>query len=104
MDAAVAVPWHRHLDDVWSESRKAVPPRCRESTRGSPFPVTPHGRPNARRVGKPTVVDEVHTAGTLAPMARPHPSIDSVSAQAEPSGLRECYHAIVSTQIFVKHA
>ena len=104
MLAAVAVPRHRHLDDIGREPRQLEPKRRCESTRRGPRAVTPHGRTDARGVGERAVVDEVHAASALPPVSRPNPPVDGMPVDSAPTGVGERQDSILPTETVIQHA
>ncbi|MDT5244560.1 MAG: hypothetical protein QOD36_1936 [Mycobacterium sp.] len=100
---SVAVPGHRHLDDVGRKSRQRMPPRRRETGGHGLLAVAPYGCPDARGVGEGSVVDEVDTASASTPAARPQPSPNGFVAQAGISGLSEGDDAVLASQIVIQH-
>src|SRR5262245_3096035 len=94
---AVAIAWHRYLDELRRVLGSTMPPRGGKPARGSAQAVTPDGRANARRIGEGAILNEVDAGTTPPPMARALASHDCVLAQAAASGLSKCDHAVVST-------
>ena len=102
--SAVAVPWHRYLDEVGRKSSQAVPPCGRKSARGCLDAVTPDGGSNARGVGEGPVVNEVDTRSAPSPAAGSLTSYHGLVAEARPTGLCERDDSIVLAQELVEHA
>lgn len=81
----------------------AMPPCGRQAARRCARPIAPHFDANARGIGERAIVNEVHPARALSPVAGLKAPLNGVATEATPLGLRKCYDAVVAMQIVVEH-
>lgn len=99
----VTGPRYCHFDRIRRICGHPMPPSRRQPAGCRMGTERPHSRAHACSIGERSIVGEIHASRTTQPAPRPDSTVHGILAQTRLLGLGQGNHAVMVTQVVVKH-